>query len=150
MDSLAASQTRIASTTRRLWATLIDDVVFVMAIVVVALVLAERWDVTVSAHLTAGRAVAALVLMCATALIPALTAGLTGGRTIGKLICGIRAVRTDGQPYDFGFAFRRDLVSKYITWGYHAKGMKDWNLMVSDPEHRSGHDRDCGTIVVCG
>lgn len=140
----------IAPESKRVTATVIDDTIFGLAIVAVIVFLSSAWDVSWSGHLRGDQVFVALALMLSTTMIPVVVAALTGGRTIGKLIAGIRAVRVDGEPYDLAFAYRRDFWSKYVVWGYHRRGMQDWNLLKADPQKRSGHDLDCGTIVVLG
>jgi uncharacterized RDD family membrane protein YckC len=42
----------------------------------------------------------------------------TNGKTLGRMATGIRVVRADGQPIDFGFAIVREvLVKALLFWG---------------------------------
>jgi uncharacterized RDD family membrane protein YckC len=47
---------------------------------------------------------------------PALMAR-TNGRTLGRMATGIRVVRANGQPIDFGFAMLREVVVKALLFG---------------------------------
>ena len=66
------------------------------------------------------------------------------GRTIGKMLCGIRIVRENGAPLGFGGAVARlvgyMLSSMILCIGY---------LMVAFTDRKRGlHDMVAGTIVV--
>jgi uncharacterized RDD family membrane protein YckC len=40
----------------------------------------------------------------------------TNGRTLGRMATGIRVVRASGEPIDFGFAFLREVVVKWLLF----------------------------------
>jgi uncharacterized RDD family membrane protein YckC len=148
MEAAISTSFRVASSGRRFVGQLVDDV-SVMLIALAALFgLSEAFDVGFSEALSVRQALATVAALLAALTAPALIAGLTNGRTLGKLIAGTRAVRLDGEAIDLQFALRRELWSKRVTWGYAFRGLADWNAMRSDAERRSGHDRDLGTIVV--
>jgi uncharacterized RDD family membrane protein YckC len=41
----------------------------------------------------------------------------TNGKTLGRMVCGIRVVRADTQPITFGFAVLREVVVKAFLFG---------------------------------
>ena len=47
---------------------------------------------------------------------PALMAR-TNGKTFGRMATGIRVVRANGEPIDFGFAMLREVVVKALLFG---------------------------------
>ena len=66
------------------------------------------------------------------------------GATLGKMVCRIRVVRSDGSPIGYGRAFGR-------YWGYLLSGMVcyiGYLMAAFDSEKRSLHDRLCDTRVV--
>ncbi len=38
----------------------------------------------------------------------------TNGKTLGRMACGIRVVRANGQPMDYGTAVLREVVVKWL------------------------------------
>jgi uncharacterized RDD family membrane protein YckC len=80
----------------------------------------------------------------------------TNGRTLGRMATGIRVVRADGKPIDFGFAMLREVVVKALLFGF--LGMLTGGLAnlvdvlwpLWDEENRALHDFvvDTRTIVV--
>jgi uncharacterized RDD family membrane protein YckC len=48
---------------------------------------------------------------------PALMAR-TNGQTLGRMVTGIRVVRANGQPIDFGFAMLREVAVKALLFGF--------------------------------
>jgi uncharacterized RDD family membrane protein YckC len=85
---------------------------------------------------------------------PALMAR-TNGRTFGRMATGIRVVRANGQPIDFGFAMLREVVVKTLLFGI-AGGLTgglanlvDYLWPLWDEENRALHDFvvDTRTIV---
>jgi uncharacterized RDD family membrane protein YckC len=77
----------------------------------------------------------------------------TNGRTLGKLVTGIRAVRTDHQPMSFARAAWREVVVKtMVLAGVPYAGvlleLVDGLWPLWDPEHRAIHDMLAGTRVV--
>ena len=80
----------------------------------------------------------------------------TNGRTIGRMATGIRVVRADGKPIDFGFAMLREVVVKALLFGFVAvltgglSTLADVLWPLWDEENRALHDFvvDTRTIVV--
>jgi uncharacterized RDD family membrane protein YckC len=71
---------------------------------------------------------------------------LTGGRTLGKLAAGLRAVRLDGQPIGFRRSVVRTmlrLIDVYLTLG-----MVGLGCIVGTPRNQRLGDLAAGTIVI--
>jgi uncharacterized RDD family membrane protein YckC len=80
----------------------------------------------------------------------------TNGRTIGRMATGIRVVRANGKPIDFGFAMLREVAVKALLFGFLAvltgglSFLADALWPLWDEENRALHDFvvDTRTIVV--
>ena len=79
---------------------------------------------------------------------------LRGGRTPGKQIVGIRAIRDDGTPSDWSYTFLREFVIKFLLGGF-LSGMTGgiywvvdhlWPLF--DGDRQALHDKMMSTLVV--
>jgi uncharacterized RDD family membrane protein YckC len=76
---------------------------------------------------------------------PALMAR-TNGKTLGRMATGIRVVRADGRPMDFGFAVLREVVVKALLFGIVAMITGGLSTLVDvlwplwDEENRALHD----------
>jgi uncharacterized RDD family membrane protein YckC len=79
----------------------------------------------------------------------------TNGKTFGRMATGIRVVRANGRPVDFGFAMLREVAVKTLLFGI-AGGMTgglanlvDYLWPLWDEENRALHDFvvDTRTIV---
>jgi uncharacterized RDD family membrane protein YckC len=70
----------------------------------------------------------------------------TNGKTVGRIVLGIRVVRANGQPVDFGYAMLREVLVKALLGGICASltGGLSWvvdNLWpLWDEENRALHD----------
>jgi uncharacterized RDD family membrane protein YckC len=70
----------------------------------------------------------------------------TNGKTLGRMATGIRVVRANGVPIDFGFAVLREVVVKALLFGFLASitGGLAWLVDVLwplwDDENRALHD----------
>jgi uncharacterized RDD family membrane protein YckC len=79
----------------------------------------------------------------------------TNGRTLGRMATGIRVVRADGRPIDFGFALLREVVVKALLFGFLAAATGGLSFLVDvlwplwDEQNRALHDFvvDTRTIV---
>jgi uncharacterized RDD family membrane protein YckC len=68
------------------------------------------------------------------------------GTTIGGIICGLRVIRTDGEPLRGPDAVVRGLSSLF---SFAALGIGFlWILLDSNRERQAWHDRIAGTLVV--
>jgi uncharacterized RDD family membrane protein YckC len=80
----------------------------------------------------------------------------TNGRTLGRMATGIRVVRADGKPIDFGFAMVREVAVKALLFGFLAAATGGLSFLADalwplwDEENRALHDFvvDTRTIVV--
>ena len=79
---------------------------------------------------------------------------LRRGQTPGKQVIGIRAIRDDGSPSDWGYTFVREFVIKFLVGGV-LSGMTGgiywvvdhlWPLF--DDNSQALHDKMVGTLVV--
>jgi len=81
--------------------------------------------------------------------------GQQNGQTWGKQACGIRVVRANGEPMDFGWSALRDPVVQFAGFYFIAANFTfglAWIVDVLwplwDDENRALHDMICGTRVV--
>jgi uncharacterized RDD family membrane protein YckC len=76
---------------------------------------------------------------------PALMAR-TNGRTLGRMATGIRVVRANGEPIDFGFAMLREVAVKWLLFGvagsvtFGLANLIDYLWPLWDEENRALHD----------
>jgi uncharacterized RDD family membrane protein YckC len=73
-----------------------------------------------------------------------LLAGAFSGRTLGKLLLRIRAVKTDGMPFTFFDAFVRH--GGYVAGV--AMGLTGFLRLLWEPNRQAVEDRIAGTVVV--
>jgi uncharacterized RDD family membrane protein YckC len=79
----------------------------------------------------------------------------TNGKTLGRMVTGIRVVRANGKPIDFGFAMLREVVVKSLLFGIAGSltgglaSLADVLWPLWDEENRALHDFvvDTRTIV---
>ena len=69
---------------------------------------------------------------------------LTNGKTVGKMVCGLRVVRQDGDEISLLTAFLRNVVG-YMLSGIFALGFI-WAIF--DKEKQTWHDKLARTYVV--
>jgi uncharacterized RDD family membrane protein YckC len=83
---------------------------------------------------------------------PTVLETLTRGRTLGKLIMGLRVVRDDGGPVRFRHALTRALVGVAVEWPGIALPLVTWVAslwtMLVHPQGRRLGDLTAGTIVI--
>jgi uncharacterized RDD family membrane protein YckC len=99
-------------------------------------------------------AIAGTVVISAAVLVgyPATLETITHGRTLGKLVMGLRVVRDDGGPIRFRHALTRALVRVALEWpGLLLPGVtwvaSLWTMLVNPQGKRLG-DLAAGTIVI--
>jgi uncharacterized RDD family membrane protein YckC len=73
-----------------------------------------------------------------------LFAGALGGRTLGKLLLRIRALKTDGKPFTFFDAFVRN--GGYVAGV--AMGFTGFLRLLWEPNRQAVEDKIAGTVVV--
>lgn len=88
------------------------DVLLELGLLVLGTIAAGLLAVDAATYAVAG------VVMVATVLVigPAVLERLTLGRTVGKLVMGLRTVRDDAGPISFQHAFVRQLVAVVEVW----------------------------------
>ncbi len=80
--------------------------------------------------------------------------GPRNGQTLGKQWLGIRAVRMDGQPFNWGAGLLRELAIKQLLFGFvggfflSIPTILDWLWPLWDDENRALHDMLASTRVV--
>ena len=83
---------------------------------------------------------------------PVLMETLTRGRTMGKLVMGLRVVRDDGGPIAFRQALGRNLVGAAIEWPGFIGAPLTWLatiwVMVASPQSKRIGDHVAGTVVI--
>jgi uncharacterized RDD family membrane protein YckC len=83
---------------------------------------------------------------------PVLFETWTRGRTPGKMIMGLRAVRDDGGPITFRHAFARGMVGLAIEWPGMLGAPLTWLVtiwtMIASPQSKRLGDHVAGTIVI--
>ena len=83
---------------------------------------------------------------------PVVLETLTRGRTIGKMLVGIRVVRDDGGPITFRHALSRGLVGAAIEWPGFIGAPLTWfaviGVMIASPQGKRLGDHAAGTIVI--
>jgi len=83
---------------------------------------------------------------------PVLMETLTRGRTIGKLILGLRVVRDDGGPVTFRQTLARALVALAVEWPGLLLAPLTWlatiGIMIASPQSKRLGDHAAGTIVI--
>lgn len=97
---------------------------------------------------------AGVVVVSAAVLVgyPALLETLTHGRTLGKLVMGLRVVRDDGGPIRFRHALTRALVRVSVEWPGLLMPPVTWVAslwtMLVNPQGKRLGDLAAGTIVI--
>jgi uncharacterized RDD family membrane protein YckC len=79
----------------------------------------------------------------------------TNGQTLGRMAVGIRVVRPDGQPIDFGFAMLREVAVKWLLFGLLLGSITggiatliDYLWPLWDEENRALHDLIVNTRTI--
>jgi uncharacterized RDD family membrane protein YckC len=83
---------------------------------------------------------------------PVVMETLTRGRTMGKLVLGLRVVRDDGGPITFRHALSRGLVGIAIEWPGVILPPITWLVtiwaMIANPQSKRIGDHVAGTVVI--
>lgn len=146
---------RIARTGSRVLALLLDIVIeailFCLLVMVgmVILALLGRAGLADTALL---RGTAIVIVTVVIIGYPVLMETFAGGRTLGKLVLGLRVVRDDGGPTRFRHALTRCLVSVAVEWPGLVMLPVTWaaslTTMLSNPRGKRLGDFAAGTIVI--
>lgn len=110
---------QLASWGSRLGAALVDGLIVTVPIVVLALVIAGLFAASTTAGVIGVLVLGLAALLFAFGYAPFLMArgAEHNGQTYGKQMLGIRAIRDNGQPWDFGSAALREIVLKGLAVG---------------------------------
>src|SRR5699024_7975583 len=106
---------RAANFMPRLGAALIDAILYFLVWLLV-MILVGRYTSVFSLDIAAGQASAIVAMVSLMFIIPLLVEGLSKGRSIGKLIFGLRVVRDDGGTIRWRHAFIRCLTGVFELW----------------------------------
>jgi uncharacterized RDD family membrane protein YckC len=104
---------RPASVASRLLAAIIDLVALLVLVIVALLVLD---NVSLELDQYTSRILLIVVIVTVTIVLPTTIETLTRGRSLGKLVAGVRIVRDDGGPIVFRQAFVRALTGVVELW----------------------------------
>ncbi len=105
---------RPASAASRLLAAILDLIVLLLLVITVTWVLGGLLQVQVDAQ--TGRILTVVVAATVMVVLPTTVETLTRGRSVGKLVAGVRIVRDDGGPITFRHAFIRALTGVGELW----------------------------------
>jgi uncharacterized RDD family membrane protein YckC len=147
---------RVARLGSRALARFVDLVVQVLVTIVLEIVLAIALQAAGSlADGALGTALETLTLVIVWVGYPTLLESVTAGRTLGKLIMGLRVIRDDGGPVRFRHALTRALIG--VALEFPAIGtvvleplgwlISLWTMLVNPLGKRLG-DLAAGTIVI--
>jgi len=148
---------RVARLGSRVLARLIDIVVqvvlaYVLLIGSTFLILLLSALGLVEPDLAIGDAVFILLLVIVFVGYPVLMETTTRGRTVGKLVVGLRVVRDDGGPVTFRQALTRGLVSTAVEWPGIIAPPLTWLasiwVMIASPQSKRIGDHTAGTMVI--
>jgi uncharacterized RDD family membrane protein YckC len=96
-----------------------------------------------------------LCVVIAALLYAPLMMAKTNGKTLGRMACGIRVVRANGKPVDFGYATLREVLVKWLLFGVVANsftfglaGLIDYLWPLWDEENRALHDMVVNSRVI--
>ncbi len=129
----------IASPWRRLVANLIDNLIVVLATFFLASLSTALGDI--QEHI-ASVIVLAMLLFPWTYYVVFTT---LYGATLGKMLLGIRVVKSDGRPVDWFTAFMREVVGKILSSLPLSLGFL-WAFF--HPKRQTWHDLIANTLVV--
>jgi uncharacterized RDD family membrane protein YckC len=148
---------RVARVGSRVLARLIDiliQVVLYLALVTVLSLLATLLGAVGIVALDGSVLEIITIVALVIALIgyPVLMETTTRGRTLGKLVVGLRVVRDDGGPVTFRQALTRGLVGVAIEWPGIIGAPLTWLVtiwaMIANPQSKRIGDHVAGTIVI--
>jgi len=97
-------------------------------------------------------AIYGLIVVIALIGYPVAMETLLGGRTVGKLVFGLRVVRDDGGPIRFRHALTRGLVGAALEWPGLILPLVTWVAslwtMIANPHGKRLGDLAAGTLVI--
>jgi uncharacterized RDD family membrane protein YckC len=96
-----------------------------------------------------------LCIIVAALLYAPLMMAKTNGKTLGRMAVGIRVVRVNGQPIDFGYAALREVVVKWLlinviagSFTFGLAPLVDYLWPLWDEENRCLHDMVVNSRVI--
>jgi uncharacterized RDD family membrane protein YckC len=129
---------------------LIAFIVLIGGLLILVAALSTSGLITVDEPLLSGLTIVAITTVVVG--YPVLMETLFGGRTVGKLLLGLRVVRDDGGPIRFRQALTRALVGAAVEWPGLVAPPLTWLVaiwaMTVDPYGRRLGDHAAGTLVV--
>jgi uncharacterized RDD family membrane protein YckC len=158
----AAGHWQLAGWWRRVGAHLIDGIIIGIGAVLLLVVLGAIFgsgflvgDTTGVIALVLGLVLWFACIAVAALLYAPLMMSRTNGQTVGRMAVGIRVVRADGRPIDFGFAMLREVAVKWLLFGLVAGSVTggiatliDYLWPLWDEENRALHDLIVNTRTV--
>jgi uncharacterized RDD family membrane protein YckC len=146
---------------RRVGAQLVDGVIIGVGALILLVAITAPFSAGFFASDNAGvaslavGATIALLCVAVVALLyaPALMAR-TNGKTLGRMVTGIRVVRADGQPMTFSYAMLREVVVKALLFGVAGSltggiaNLVDYLWPLWDEQNRALHDFTVNTRTV--
>jgi uncharacterized RDD family membrane protein YckC len=146
---------------RRAGAAIIDGLILTVAAVAVLAVFGAVFSVGFFAGDTVGVVSVIVGLLLATVaytivalLYAPLLMSRTNGRTLGRMVTGIRVIRANGHPMTFGFAMLREVAVKALLFGiassltFGLASLLDILWPLWDEENRALHDILVDTRVI--
>lgn len=119
---------------QRWLATLVDSVTGYVALIVILVIAVE----------IGGEAGTFLWLLLTAAQVSVWAVLLNRGTTVGKMLFGLRVVRTDGSNPGFGTMLMREWIGKTVSYLFFGLGF--W-WAVWDKDRQALHDKFAGTVV---
>jgi len=146
---------------RRAGAAIVDGLIITVGAVAITAVFAAVFSVGFLADDTVGIVAVIVGLMLAVVafsimalLYAPLLMSRTNGRTLGRMVTGIRVIRANGHPMTFGFAMLREVAVKALLFGiassltFGLASLLDVLWPLWDEENRALHDLLVDTRVI--
>ena len=147
---------------RRVGAHVIDGLIICLLALVLLVAITAPFSIGffVNDTIGVGAVIVGLIFACLCVFVAALVyapamMARTNGRTLGRMVTGIRVVRASGEPFTFGFAMLREVVVKWLLFnailGSLTAGIAllvDYLWPLWDEENRALHDYVVNTRTV--
>ena len=133
----------LASNAQRFGAFLVDFVIFIVigsARIVVGRWLIDRGDITIYLY---EFSVYVLIIACSIFVVWLVA---TRGQSPGKMVIGIKIIKTDGSSVKLGSVLLRETIGKIVSWSFSLSLGFIWILF--DGERQGWHDKIADTVVV--
>jgi uncharacterized RDD family membrane protein YckC len=160
--AVAAGHWQLSGWWRRVAAHLLDGIVIGIGALVLFLVLGAIFgsgfligDTTGIIAVILGFMIWVACIAVAALLYAPWMMARTNGQTLGRMAVGIRVVRPDGKPIDFGFAMLREVLVKWLVFGLLLGSITagiavliDYLWPLWDEENRALHDLIVNTRTI--